>query len=97
MVDERERQELFAKRWEAYRKHGKVKYAIFLALLYSGTVFFVSVGWDFFHAELPFSEIGTFISNELLIKTVVFFVLGIVFGLYHFKKSEKKYLAIKEL
>ncbi len=90
-----DREQLFAKRWEFYRKQGKIKYAIFLALLYSGTVFFISIGFDFVKSDLSFSEIGVFISNELIIKTVVFFALGIIFGYYHFNKSEKKYLAIK--
>lgn len=62
-----------------------------LALIYSLTVLSISLLWDYKDSELPFSEIFSFFNTDLAIKTGTFFVFGIVFGIYHFKKSEKKY------
>ena len=86
-----DKHELFKKRWERSRKMGVYKYSLFLALIYSATVVFMSLLWDYKDSNLPFSEILTFFDKDLTIKTGTFFALGIIFGFYHFKKSEMKY------
>lgn len=86
-----EKNELFKKRWERYRKMGSLKYSLFLASLYASTIFVVSLLFDYNEGDLPFQEIFTYINGDLLIKTGTFFVFGILFGYYHYRKSERKY------
>ena len=90
-MDSQEKHELFRQRWVKYQKFGIVRYALFLALLYSLTVFSISVLFDFSKAYISLSEIFSLVNNTLIIKTIVFFFFGIIFGKYHYKKSEKKY------
>ena len=90
-MDPQEKHELFKQRWLKYQRYGMTKYALFLAILYSTTVFSISVLFDFTKSDVPFSEILSFVDNTLLLKTTVFFFFGLVFGIYHYKKSEKKY------
>ena len=86
-----DKDKLFKKRWDRFRKLGAYKYGLFLALMYSVTVVLVSLLWDFREADIPFSEITTLIDKDLIIKTVTFFAFGLIFGVYHYNKSEKKY------
>ena len=90
-MEKSERQLLFKKRWERYRKMGAVKYGMFLGSLYAVTLFVISILYDYNEGDLPFSEISQYINGELLLKTGFFFVFGIAFGIYHFRKSERKY------
>jgi len=90
-MDEKQAHLLFKKRWERFRKLGLIKYSLFLAILYSGTILFTSIIFDYIKGKQAISEIFTFIDQTLLIKTLVFFTLGLIFGIYHYKKSEKKY------
>ena len=90
-MNNNETTELFKKRWEKYRKMGAYKYALFLASMYAATVLFVSVFWDYSQSELENPEILSFITKDVWIKTGTFFAVGLAFGFYHFKKSEKKY------
>jgi hypothetical protein len=87
----KERQELFKKRWKRYQKMGPVGYGLFLGCLYAFVLFSISVLYDYNQGDLPFEEIATYINGELLIKTGVFFVFGLVFGIYHFRKSQRKF------
>ena len=86
-----EKNELFKKRWERYRKMGSLKYSLFLGSLYAFTIFIVSLLFDHNEGDLPFAEILTYVSVDLLVKTGTFFFFGILFGYYHFRKSERKY------
>jgi hypothetical protein len=86
-----EKQELFNKRWSRYQKMGPVGYGLFLGALYAGVLFSISLLYEHNEGDLPLAEITTYINGELLIKTGVFFVFGLLFGIYHFKKSQKKF------
>jgi len=91
-MENRETNELFQKRWQKYKKMGMYKYALFLAVIYALTVLLAGLLWQYREANIPFSEILTLIDNSLLIKTGTFFAFGLAFGIYHYKKSEKKYM-----
>ncbi|MBN2668935.1 MAG: hypothetical protein JXR60_06885 [Bacteroidales bacterium] len=86
-----DKHELFKKRWERYQKMGAIKYGLFLGFLYAFVLFSVSLLFDFKNGDLPIDQILTYINTELLLKTGFFLVFGFLFGLYHFKKSQKKY------
>jgi hypothetical protein len=92
-MEQNEKHNLFKKRWDRYRKMGAVKYGVFLGSLYALTLLLVSLLYDFNEGDLPFSEILTYIDGQLILKTTFFFVFGIAFGIYHFRKSETKYKA----
>ena len=92
-MDLQDKHELFKKRWLHYRKYGVVKYAIFLGLLYSFTVLFVGVLFNFIKTDDTLSDIVWLMDKELALKSIVFFFVGLVFGIYHYKKSEKKFNA----
>ena len=90
-MEQNNKHDLFKKRWDRFRKMGAIKYGLFLGALYASTLFLVSILYDFNQGDLPFSKISTYINGELLIKTATFFVFGVIFGVYHYKKSERKY------
>jgi len=90
-MDLQEKHELFKKRWLPYRKYGLVKYSIFLGLLYSFTVLSVGVLFNFIKTDDTLSDLNWLADKTLLLKSIVFFFVGIVFGIYHYKKSERKF------
>ncbi len=90
-MDNNETNELFQKRWEKYKKLGMYKYALFLGTIYALTVLIAGLLWQFKQVNIPFSKIFSLIDQALIIKTISFFAFGLAFGIYHFRKSEKKY------
>ena len=90
-MDKNETNEIFQKRWEKYKRLGMYKYALFLGAIYALTVLIAGLLWQFKQENIPFSDILTLIDKAPVIKTISFFTFGLVFGIYHFRKSEKKY------
>ena len=86
-----DKHELFKKRWLPYQKHGIVKYSIFLGLLYAFTIILFAVLFKIINTDHNLSEIDWLADQTLILKTIVFFFVGIIFGIYHYKKSERKY------
>ncbi len=86
-----EKQELFKKRWKPYQKMGAVGYGLFLGTLYAAVLFSVSLLYDYKQGHWAFAEIHNYIDGQLLIKTAVFFIFGLLFGIYHFRKSQRKF------
>ncbi len=88
-----EKDEAFVATWQSYRERGKAVYMAGYALIYILVTGAVSL--IFRENDAPMKDI--FLSNEFLLRLVIFALVGLILAHFKWKSKNKRYDEIKGL